>query len=115
MLNNKWYTKCKIKKWLKQLPVHADFECILKGVKSSDKNDGSCKEKYQDHMPCSFAYKVVCIDNRFNKKVVVYRGKNGVYKFIEAILEEYDYCKKMMKKHLIRILSCLQKRKKDFN
>ena len=31
--------------------------------------------------------------------VVLYRGKNSVCKFIKAILEEYDYCKKIIKKH----------------
>ena len=75
-----------------------DFECIFKEVKSNVKNNGSYTEKYQDHVPCSFAYKVVCVDNKFSKKDVLYRGKNAVYKFIEAILEEYDYCKKMIKK-----------------
>ena len=63
----------------KQLPVpfkmYADFECILKGVKSSDKNNGSYTEKYQDHIPCSFAYKVAYVDNKFSKKVVFYREK----------------------------------------
>ena len=33
------------------------------------------------------------------KDVVMCRGKNAAYKFIEAILEEYDYCKEIMKKH----------------
>ena len=70
------------KKYFKQLPVpfktYAAFECILKEVKSSDKDYGSYKEKYQDHIPCSFAYKVVCIDNKFSKKVVLCRGKNAV-------------------------------------
>ena len=50
-----------------------------------------------------FAYKVVYIDDRFSKPVVLYRGKNEINKFIEAILEECDYCqkkKKMIKKHL---------------
>ena len=60
-----------------QLPVpfkiYSDFECIVKAVKSSDKNNGSCTEKYQDHIPCSFAYKVICVDNKFSKKVVLYR------------------------------------------
>ena len=78
--------------YFKQLPVpfkiYADFECVLKEVKCSDKNNGSCKEKYQDHIPCSFTNKVVCIDNRFIKKVVLYRGKNAAYRFIGAILEE---------------------------
>ena len=87
----------------KQLPVsfkiYADFECRLKGVKSGDKNNGSYTKKYQGHIPCSVAYKVNCVDNKFSKRVVLYRGKNAAYKFIEAILEEYDYCKNMIKKH----------------
>ena len=91
------------KNYFKQLTVlfkiYADFECLLKGVKSSDKNNDSYTEKHQDHVPCSFAYKVVCVNNRFSKSVVLYRGKNAANRFIEAILEEYDYCKKMIKKH----------------
>ena len=66
------------KNYFKQLPVSADFECILKGVKSSDKNNSSYTEKFQAHIPCSFAYKVVCIDNKFSKKVVLYREKNVI-------------------------------------
>ena len=29
----------------------------------------------------------------------MYREKNAVYKFIKAILSEYDYCRGVMKKH----------------
>ena len=29
----------------------------------------------------------------------MYRGENTAYGFIKAILEEYTYCKKIMKKH----------------
>ena len=76
--------------------IYSDFECILNNVKSYE---GSCSKKYQDHIPCSFAYKHVCIVYKFSKPVVVYRGENATYKFIEAILEEYEYCKKLMKKH----------------
>ena len=50
------------------------------------------------------ASKVVCVDNKFSKKVVLYRRKNAACKFIEAILEEYDYSKKMMKKHFNKSL-----------
>ena len=84
----------------------------------SIKNNSSYTEKYQSHISCSFAYKVVCIDNKFSKKVVLYRGKNVVYKFIEAILSEYSYRSGgggVIKNILIRILLCLQKKKKDFN
>ena len=83
--------------YFKQIPVpfkiYADFECNLRGVESYE---GSYTKKYQDHIPCSFAYKVVCVDDRFTKPIVVYRGENAAYEFIKAILKEHKYCKKVM-------------------
>ena len=68
-----------LKNHIKQLAVlfkiYADFECNVKGVKSNDKNNASYTKKYQDHIPCSFAYKVVCIDDKFGKPVVLDKGK----------------------------------------
>ena len=70
----------------------------MKKIHSDNKNNNaSYTEKYQDHISCSLAYKVVCIDGRFIKPVLLYRRKNGVKKFIEAVLEEYDYCKEVIK------------------
>ena len=100
IINGKQSVKLKsdsisFKNYFKQLPVpfkiYADFECILKRLRGSHKNNGPYREKCQDHISCSFAYKVVCVDNKFSKMVVLYRGENSVYKFIKAILEEYDY------------------------
>ena len=82
----------KFENYFKQTPVrlkiYADFECNLKKVKC---NEGSYTEKYGGHIPCSFAYKIVCIDD---KPTIIYRGENAAYEFIKAILEEYKYCKK---------------------
>ena len=55
------------KNYSKQIPVpfkiYADFECLLKSIDIGVDNDCfSCTKKYQDHLSCSFAYKVVCID-----------------------------------------------------
>ena len=84
----------------KQMPVpfkvYADSECNLRGVESYE---GSYTKEYQNHISCSFAYKVVCIDDRFTKPIVVYKGKYAAYEFIKAILKEYKYCKKVMNKH----------------
>ena len=55
-------------------------------------------KKYQEHIPCSFAYKVVCVD-RFTKRIVVYRDETAVYKFIKTILQECKYCRKVINKH----------------
>ena len=51
-----------------------------KGVKSSsDRGDNtSYTEKYQDHIPWSFSYQLVCIDNNFSKPIVLFRGKDAV-------------------------------------
>ena len=41
----------------------------------------------------------MCLDNKFSKDIVLYRGKNVAYKFTEAILKEYKYYRKVIKKH----------------
>ena len=82
--------------------IYADFECILKKNKKYDENDDSDSSwsvKMQDHVPCGFGYKVVCVDDRFTKDIVIYRGKDCVDKFVDAILSEYEYCKGFMRDH----------------
>ena len=76
--------------------IYADFECNLKSVKCKE---GSYTEKYQDHIRCSFFYKIVCIDYRFRKPTIIYWGENAADEFIKAILEEYKYCKKTMEEY----------------
>ena len=79
--------------------IYADFECLLKKVDSGIHNDCfSYTAKYQDHIPCSFAYKLVCVNDKYSKDVVLYRGKNAIYKFIQSIFNEYSYCRSVMKK-----------------
>ena len=81
--------------YLKQLAVpskiYANFECNLE---NTEIYEGSYTKKYHDHALCSFAYKVICIDDKFSKPIVAYRGENPAYKFIKEILKEYKYCQK---------------------
>ena len=93
MFRKKWQTKHRIKKLAnlnlkiisnKQLD-HLKFMPIL--------NYFLKYLQISDHIPCCFAYKVVCIDYKFVKPAVLYRGKHAVNRFIEVILEEYDYFK----------------------
>ena len=79
-----------------KLHYNANFECNLKGAKIYE---GYYPKNYQNYITCSFAYKVVCIDGKFSKPIVAFRAKNLAYEFIKAILEEYKYCKNLMKKH----------------
>ena len=56
--------RTKFENYSKQLSVpfeiYADFECNLQNTKIYE---GSSTKKYHDHVPCSYAFKVVCIDN----------------------------------------------------
>ena len=96
----------------KQLPVpfviYADFETITKkaqGCKRSEemeneKNKRSYTEAYQTHEDCGYGYKVVhCYDDKYSSDIRIYRGENAVYIFIETMLEEFKYCKSVIKKH----------------
>ena len=89
-----------LKNYFKEIPVqfkvYADFECNLESVKSYE---DSYSEKYQDHILCSFAYKLICVNDKFTKPIIVFRDQNAAYQFIKAILKEHEYCKKVMKKH----------------
>ena len=67
------------------------------------------KKKNQDRNPCSFAYKVVCVDDRFTKRIAIYRGENAAYEFIKAILKEYKCSKKVMNKHFNKSLIMREK------
>ena len=49
------------------------------------------QKKCHDHAPCSFAYKIVCINDRITKPIAVYGGENATYEFIKAILKKYKY------------------------
>ena len=57
----------------------------------------SPQKKYQDHVPCSFVYKLVCVDDEFTKPKVVFRGENAACEFVKAILKQFEYSKKVMK------------------
>ena len=93
------------KNYSKQIPVpfkiYADFECILEKVDGDIEcsSNSSYTRKYQNNVPCSFAYKVVCVDNKLSKKIVLYRGKDAVYEFIKSILKEYNYFRSVVKKY----------------
>ena len=95
----------------KQLPVpfviYADFEAITKKVQGckqsaemeNEKNKRSYTEAYQTHEDCGSAKKVICCyDDKYSKPIQTYRGENAVYKFMEKMLEEVEYCNTVIKK-----------------
>ena len=95
----------------KQLPVpfviYADFEAITKKVQGceqseemkNEKNERSYTEACQTHEDCGYGYKdICCYDDKYSKYTSIYRGEDTVYKFMEKMLEEVEYCKAVIKK-----------------
>ena len=64
------------KKYFKQIwvpfKVYADFECNLENIESYE---GSYSKRYKDHVLYSFAYKLICADDKFTKPIVVFRER----------------------------------------
>ena len=94
----------KFNNYHKQQPVpfviYADFEALLQKVeRGQPDSDKSYTEEFQRHIDCGSAYKVVCCyDDKYSKEICIYRGENAVYKFLEQMLEEVNYCKDIVKR-----------------
>ena len=81
--------------YFKQIPVpfkiYADFECNLRGVESYE---GSYTKKCQDHVPCSFACKVVCIDDKFSSQLLFLEAKMLLISLLKQFLRSMSTAKK---------------------
>ena len=88
----------KFQNYFKQIavPIYAYFECNSECV---ERYQGSYSKKYEDHISCSFVYKLVCVDDKFTKPIVAFRDEDAAYEFIKAVLKECHYCKRVMNKN----------------
>ena len=111
----------------KQLPVpfviYADFEAITKKVQVCEQSEKMKNEKskrpytktYQTDEDCGYGYKVICCyDDKYSKNTCIYGGENAVYKFMEKMLEEIEYCKAVIKKHFNKPLVMTEVDKQRF-
>ena len=104
----------------KQQPVpfviYADFEAITEKIQGCQQNnDSSYTEAYQRHTDCGYGYKVVCCyDDKYTKPIQLYRGEKAVYKFMENMLEEVKYCKKVMKTFFNKPLKMTKEDEEEF-
>ena len=104
----------------KQQPVpfviYADFETITEKIHGcQQKGNKSYTEAYQRHTDCGYGYKVVCCyDDKYTKPIQLYRGEKAVYKFMENILEEVKYCKRVMKKYFNKPLRMTEENEQEF-
>ena len=111
----------------KQLPVpfvmYADFEAITRKVQGCERSEKMKKDKdrksytkaYQTYKDCGYGYKVICCyRDRYSKPIQTYRGENAVYKCMEKMLEEVEYCKAVIKKHFNKPLVMTEEDEQHF-
>ena len=104
----------------KQQPVpfviYADFEAITEKISGCQpNNDRSYTEAYQKHTDCGFGYKVVCCyDDNYSQPLKIYRGEKAVYTFLEYMLDEVKYCKKIIKKEFNKPLKMMKEDEEKF-
>ena len=104
----------------KQQPVpfviYADFEAIIEKISGCQpKDNDSYTESYQKHTDCGYGYKLVCCyDDKYSKDTRIYKGEKAVYKFLEAMLREVEYCKRIIKKEFSKPLKMTKKDEKEF-
>ena len=81
--------------YFKQIPVpfkiYADFECNLRGVESYE---GSYTKKYQDHIPCSFACNVVCVDEGLLSQLLMIEVKMQLTNLLKQFLRSISTAEK---------------------
>ena len=88
--------------------VYADFEAFTEEIPRSKQNEKfSFTQKYQRHKPSGFCYKIVCFDERYNQKPVLFRAESEdedisaifvemLERDIKRIQEKFDFSKKMI-------------------
>lgn len=107
----------KFKNYHKQLKapfvIYADFESIVKPI---NERFGESTRAYQHHKACGYGLNLVCTyDNNFSKPVQMYRGEDSIYKFIEQMLKEEEYCKELMEERFDKEMIITQKEQKEFD
>ena len=86
--------------------VYADFEAFTEEISTCEPNEKkSFTKKYQRHRPSGFCYKIVCFDEKYNPKPVLFRAKSGedigaifveMLEDIKRIYKKFEFSKKMI-------------------
>ena len=122
--NRKYFCKCCLQCFNSEriLVEHREICLKINGKQSVKLKSGLLNSKMLEAMKeqvvvrqknikitCSFAYQLVFVDNKFSNPDVLYRGENAAYNFIKMMLEEFGYCKKVMKNHFNKSLIMSEK------
>ena len=85
----------KFENYFKQLPVpfkiYADCECNFKNIEIYE---GPDTKKYHNHIPCTYAYNIFCIDDRFINRLLFIEEKMLLMNLLKQLLKSISIVKK---------------------
>ena len=76
--------------------IYVDLESLLKGVQRDKGSNASYTKKYQAHIPCSSAHKVVCIADKFSKLLFFTEEKMQSIHLLKQFLMSMIIVKKIL-------------------
>ena len=77
--------------------IYADFETYAQKMDTCLPNPESSSTTINTQFePCGFGYQVVCINDKYTKPPVIYRGPNVSRTFLENIIEEENLLKQVL-------------------
>ena len=113
--NLKCHIKIAFRKRKSAFMIYGDFESILVPEDNGMQNlNESYTNKYQEHVVCSYGYKLECVDDKFSKPFKSYLDEHAAYNFISSMIKESKYCSDVMKKHFNKEFVMTKKNNKDF-
>ena len=78
--------------------IYADFETLNTKLQTCIPNPSMSSTTQTTLLePCSFAYKVVCINEKYTKPTVIFRGPDASQKLIESLVEEQHEIEEILK------------------
>ena len=65
-------------------------------LKRTNSHEGEHTIKYQEHYPNSIGAKLVCIDDRFTLRVIIFKGDDCINKFIWWVINQNKRIKEIL-------------------
>ena len=70
--------------------------------------------KYQDHIVCSYGYKLIFVDEQDSQLYNTYYGEDAIRRFSNHVIKESRYCFKVTETKFNEPLVIAKKNQKDF-
>ena len=96
--------------------IYCDFESILEPIETvkQDADLTSYTTEYQNHLISSYAYKVVCQNDKYTKPIKYFRGEDATKDFLNNLLKESDEIEKILKTKFNEKMIISKKQQNEF-